>query len=159
VAEEHPAMPNVSCSRRSWFLWLVPAALAVGAVAGCRPEQPAQKATLGAPSAQPVSEQRLSEIREKYRQQNPGVVVGPVADVMPDVQLVAITAVPLDQFRVGDAVTFINPDEQLVDTGAVFDIKPHILVVKYDRPGARGRAPQVGDVMVHLPTPRSEGSP
>jgi hypothetical protein len=146
-------MPITPSIVRSSCLWLIPAAVAVGLISGCRPDQ--QKQSPAPPSAQPASPQRIAEIREKYRQQNPGVIVGPVVDAMPQVQLVAVGDVPLDQFRRGDVVAFINLDEQPVDTGVVFDIQPHILAVKYDPPAANGRAPQVGDVMVHVPPPRN----
>ena len=110
---------------------------------GCkRTHEPAAQA---APAR---SEQRIAEVRESLVRQNPSAIVGPVVEALPAKRLAAIADVPVEQFRRGDIITFVNTNVDVIDTGRVVNITKDQVHVRYDTPGPGQREPKVGDLGV-----------
>lgn len=109
---------------------------------GCKPNKPTAQA---APAG---NEQRIAEVRESLVRQNPNAIVGPVVESLPAERLAAIADVPVEQFRRGDIITFINTKLDVVDTGRVLKITKDQVHVRYDTPGPGQREPKAGDLGV-----------
>jgi hypothetical protein len=93
------------------------------------------------------SEQDVASIRARYQRMNPDNRVGVVTAVLPQSKLAAIGDLPLQDFAIGDVLTFIDAREQPFNTGVVVNATASALHVKYD---ASRRAPREGDLAVRL---------
>lgn len=95
---------------------------------------------------QPVlTPERVAEIRATYQQVNPDTRVGYVNALLPDSSLASVTDIPIEDFATGDAVTFIDQQEQVVANGRVVNIVSGDAHVKFE---PTKRAPQIGDLAV-----------
>jgi hypothetical protein len=124
---------------------LLPALLVSLAIAaGCQ-NQP-KKTGAGDTAAPPaVDTERVAEIRGMYQQVNPATRVGYVNAALPGEGLVSVTDVPTRDFRAGDAVTFVDLQQNAVATGRVVAVLPDAVHVRYT---PTVRAPGVGDIAV-----------
>ena len=119
--------------------------VAAGLLSGCRADKEQQ-----AP-APPATEDRVRMIRQSYQTIDPGARVGLVAETLPEYRLVAVSEMPVDEFREGDVVTFIDTNEEVLVNGRVVAKTDDALHVKYDEPSKPGqRAPQKGDMAVRF---------
>lgn len=118
-------------------------------LAGCQNKKPA------APSPQPTLESAQATARElqaSYREVDPQARVGVVVEARPEQDLAAVGEVQLQDFHVGEAVSFIDSQQKPIANGSVLslDQEANVLVVKYSLPSSGGRAPQPGDLLVRL---------
>jgi hypothetical protein len=111
-------------------------------LSGCRHDSPP------ASTPQAAGEARIEQIRRTLTEQDPGVVVGQVIETLPEARLVAVGPVPVDQFRKGDIITFIDQDINVIGTGKVYRIISDQVHVRVDEALAGQRAPHVGDLGV-----------
>ncbi|MGB7159732.1 MAG: hypothetical protein WBD40_16815 [Tepidisphaeraceae bacterium] len=125
-------------SRRSAGLLLV-----AGLLIGCQP-----KAAKEPPPSGEASPQLTASIRERYQRANPKNLVGVVIAVKGDANLAAVGDVPVQEFGIGDVLTFIDTAEQPIATGSVVNATPDALHIRYE---VKTRAPRVGDLAVRLP--------
>ena len=117
--------------------------LLAGLLTGCqnKAKQSADR-TMARPSAQDVA-----SIRARYQQINAENRVGVVNAVLPESHLAAVGDIPLQDFGIGDVLTFIDAREQPFNSGVVVNATASSLHVKYD---ASRRAPREGDLAVRL---------
>ena len=115
--------------------------LLVGLATGC---QNKAKQAAGLP---PPSPQDAAAVRQRYMQLNANNRVGVVTAVRPESHLAAVGDVPLQDFSIGDVLTFIDAHEQPFNTGEVVNASSTSLHVKYD---AKRRAPREGELAVRL---------
>lgn len=122
---------------------------------GCRPKrQPAPPA----PSPLEMARTRAEALRESYRAIDPKARVGMVISTRADFSLAAVGDVPISDFRVGDAISFIGSGEQAnaqaMAHGTVtqIDTAANLLIVRYEIAPSNGRAPQAGDLAVRFGT-------
>ena len=121
---------------------LVPVALAAALIGGCTTTTTSDDQPIAQPAG---SLETVAQIRATYQAVNPDTRVGYVNAELPGAQLVSVTDVPVEDFRNGDAITFINAQQQVIATGRVVNVVENSVHVKYT-PGER--APGVGDVAV-----------
>ncbi len=120
----------------------VPVALAAALVVGCTSSKNADDQAIDQPAG---SLQVVAELRAAYQAVNPNTRVGYVNAELPGAQLVSVTDVPVEDFHPGDAITFINAQQQTIATGRVVNVVDNAVHVKYT-PGER--APTVGDIAI-----------
>ncbi len=121
---------------------ILPVLLAAALLVGCETTG-ANGDDASTPSA--ISLERVAQIRALYQEVNPDTRVGYINADLPGEQLVSVTDVPVEDFRVGDAITFIDTAQQVIATGRVANVVGQNVHVKYD---AAERAPRVGDLAV-----------
>jgi hypothetical protein len=109
---------------------------------GCANKSKSQGAKLPPPSAQDAA-----AVRERFLRANPQARVGIVAAVAPKTHLAAVGDVPLQDFAIGDVVTFIDAEEHPFNTGTVVNASSQYLHVQYE---TDRRAPRVGELAVHI---------
>lgn len=119
------------------------AAALLFAMAGCM----APPAPPPAPQPMPTPD-KISALRASYQQQAPGTLLGQVDAVRESDQLVAINDIPVQEFKEGDPVTFIDISSTIINHGHVVRTTPELVMVKYDSDGIR--PPRKGDLMVRL---------
>ncbi|HZZ42699.1 MAG TPA: hypothetical protein VFE58_07155 [Tepidisphaeraceae bacterium] len=113
-------------------------------IVGCQPKQmPATQ-----PIAEPATAEMTTGIREAYQQKDPSAVVGRVIAVLSEQSLAAVGDVPVDKFKDGDVVTFIDSNQAIIAVGTVVNITADAVHVKYTAQGEMARAPREGDLMV-----------
>jgi hypothetical protein len=95
----------------------------------------------------PVDQQQYEEIRAEYQRHNPDARVGLVTAVLPDEHLASVGSVPVKDFSLGDIVSFIDADGDIIATGQVEAISNNRLNVRYTPP-SEGRNPIRGDLAV-----------
>ncbi len=122
----------------------LPALLTVLAlIAGCQSStQQADSDTVPPPS---VNVERVAEVRALYQQVNPNTRVGYVNAMLPSDELVSVVDVPTEDFRNGDAITFVDLQQNPIASGRVVNVLPDAVHVRYT---ATERAPVVGDIAV-----------
>jgi hypothetical protein len=96
--------------------------------------------------AGPIDPQQFPAIRDSYTKANTNARVGLVTAVLPDQRLAAVSNVPLNDFKVGDVITFVDANGKILDNGMVKAIGKNSLHVLYDAPGPGQFAPRVGDL-------------
>jgi hypothetical protein len=89
--------------------------------------------------------------RDQLTRANPNAEVGSVVAVLPESNLAAVGNIPVANFRVGDAITFLDGDLNSLTLGTVVRIQNGNLHVRYDAPPAGHRLPEVGDIAVRIP--------
>ena len=98
-------------------------------------------------SGMAASQQDVAAIRSRIMAADPNARVGVVTAVLPKAQLAAIGDVPLQDFAIGDIVTFIDSHEKPFNSGTVVNATSTSLHVKYE---LSRRAPREGDLAVRL---------
>src|SRR5262249_30230889 len=103
-------------------------------------------------SGEPASSARAAEIRQELKAKDPSAIVGVVIAVLPENEgrFAAVGDVPVDEFRIGDAITFIDSNMARVNHGIVRRIADGALHVEYEKPMKTERAPQLGDLAVRF---------
>ena len=133
-------------SRQSWSssssTLILSLALAGMMGSGCANKSKSDGAKLPPPSAQDAA-----AVRERFMRTNPQARVGIVAAVSPELHMVAVGDVPLQDFAIGDVITFIDPAEKPFNTGTVVNASSQYLHVRYEKDR---RAPRVGELAVHI---------
>jgi hypothetical protein len=120
-----------------------------GVLGGCANHQPAPAPPAAVqPVGTPLS---LAAARDQLTRANPNAEVGSVVAVLPESNLAAVGDMPLADFRVGDAVTFLDGNLNSLTLGTVVRIQNGNLHVRYDAPPAGHRLPEVGDIAVRIP--------
>jgi hypothetical protein len=97
-----------------------------------------------------VVTQDAATVRAAIQTAQPDALVGVVSEVLTDERFAAVRDIPVDQFGMGQILSVINTDQQLVTHGQVVRIVGDALHIQYDAPPAGGRAPQVGDLAVRF---------
>lgn len=123
--------------------WAAVATLAAVLV-GCHHQQP----PAGPPVAPPATAETVSQIRAAYQQRDPSSVVGLVIATLPDKNLAAVGDVPVNQFKSGDLVTFIDSNQSIIAVGTVVNTTTDAVHVKFQPQGEASRAPHEGDLAV-----------
>jgi hypothetical protein len=95
----------------------------------------------------PPSPQDAAAARGRIMQSDPNARVGIVAAVAPETHLAAVGDLPLQDFAIGDVLTFIDAAEKPFNNGTVVNASSQYLHVRYE---ADRRAPRVGELAVHF---------
>jgi hypothetical protein len=112
------------------------------ALTGCVKDPPP------APEPQRVSpDQALRELRAELQSADPRSRVGLVISVLHEERLVAVGDIPVQDFREGDVITFVDQDGAPFVNGRVVRITDDALHVKYE---SNGRPPERGDIAVNV---------
>jgi hypothetical protein len=120
-----------------------------GVLGGCASHQPPTSPPAAVqPVGTPLS---LAAARDQLTRANPNAEVGSVVAVLPESNLAAVGDMPVTDFRVGDAVTFLDGNLNSLTLGTVVRIQNGNLHVRYDAPPAGHRLPEVGDIAVRIP--------
>jgi hypothetical protein len=119
-------------------------AAAAAALAGCQNKQ--QQA--GPPIAPPATAETVQQIRQAFQQRDPNTVVGLVIATLPESDLAAIGDVPVNKFKNGDLVTFIDSNQAIIAVGNVVNTTGDAVHVKYHPQGDAARPPREGDLAV-----------
>jgi hypothetical protein len=110
-------------------------------LSGCRTERTAETE----PAARPAI--ALEQLR---RELGPDALIGVVYAVHEQDNLAAVTEAPLDRFRVGDVLTFLDSRQEPIAGGTIVRITERALHVRYEEPDDGERAPQRGDFAVRI---------
>jgi hypothetical protein len=100
------------------------------------------------PIAPPVSPEQLTQMRDQFRREDREARVGLVTAVLPNANLAAVGSVPVNDFTVGDIITFIDSNGKTLTLGNVEAINRNSITVRYSNPGPHGRVPVRGDAAV-----------
>jgi hypothetical protein len=95
----------------------------------------------------PPSAQDAAAVRERFMRATPQARVGVVAAVSPETHLAAVGDLPLQDFAIGDVLTFIDAAEKPFNNGTVVNASSQYLHVRYE---TDRRAPRVGELAVHI---------
>ena len=121
---------------------ILPALLAAALLVGC---QTTTSTDDNGVEQSAISLENVARIRAMYQEINPDTRVGYIDADLPGEQLVSIADVPVEDFRVGDAITFINAQQEVIATGRVANIVGDRVHAKYT---VGERAPGLGDLAV-----------
>jgi hypothetical protein len=122
--------------------------IVAGLVTGCAPKQ---APPTGPADTQPVAAAySLDTARESLKRGNPNAEVGSVVAVLAEANFASVADIPVNDFHVGDTITFLDDSLNNLTLGVVENILNGRLQVRYDAPSAGRRAPQVGDFAVHI---------
>lgn len=119
---------------------ILPALLAAALLVGCQTTTSTDGVDQSA-----ISLDNVARIRAMYQEINPDTRVGYIDADLPGEQLVSVADIPVEDFRVGDAITFIDAQQQVIATGRVANIVGERVHAKYT---VGERAPGVGDLAV-----------
>jgi hypothetical protein len=97
------------------------------------------------PEPGPASPQDLARIRADLRRNDPNAQVGEVEAVYN--KLVAITGLPVQDFRSGEAMTIVDSEQHLIANAVVDNVSGQYVVARYE---VVKREPRSGDVAVRL---------
>lgn len=95
----------------------------------------------------PVDQQQFEATRADYQKHNPDARVGLVTAVLADEHLASVGSVNVKDFSVGDIISFIDADGDIIATGQVEAINNNRLNVRYTPPSST-RNPIRGDLAV-----------
>jgi hypothetical protein len=101
----------------------------------------------------PTDVAMVAAVRQQILQNDPYVIVGFVTQTLPRERFAAVGDVPLDQFRVGQIVTFMDIRQKPLTRGVIRRITSTELHVEYDKPPFGARAPRVGDLALRFTNP------
>jgi hypothetical protein len=131
------------CGRRLGLFVSLLGLAAVCALNGCQaPPKPM--------SAPPADDETLRLIRQSFTAVDPTASVGLVIAVLPDQMWASVGDVDVNDFKAGDAVSFIDSNKKFLVNGLVKEITPNSLAIQYETPAADSRAPKVGDLAVRF---------
>jgi len=105
------------------------------------------------PEPGPASPQDLARIRADLRRNDPNAQVGEVEAVYN--KLVAITGLPVQDFRTGEAMTIVDSEQHLIANAVVDNVSGQYVVARYE---VVKREPRNGDVAVRLSEHRPPSS-
>ena len=112
--------------------------LGLGNLTGCASKTPSE------PQAAPP--EKIATLRESIQKNKPGSLVGPVIATY---QLYAAVAdIPVKEVKLGQTITFVDPDGNPINNGTVASILDDTIHVKFDPTGKR--PVQRGDLAVIL---------
>ena len=98
--------------------------------------------------APPATPEQLAAIRDEYRSSDPMARVGQVTDVLPADHLALVGSIAVKDFSVGDIITFLDSNRQVLTMGTVEAINRSNITVRYEPPDKTGREPVTGDLAV-----------
>jgi hypothetical protein len=98
--------------------------------------------------APPATPEQLAAIRDEYRGSDPMARVGQVTDVLQSDHLALVGSVSVKDFAVGDVITFLDSNRQVLTLGTVEAINRSNITVRYEPPDKTGREPVIGDLAV-----------
>jgi hypothetical protein len=130
--------------QRGWIGVVVVA----GLMTGCAPKAP--PSTMPAQTQPAIPTYTLESARDALKRGNPNAEVGSVVAVLPEANFASVADLPVADFHVGDAITFVDNSLNDLALGVVENILNGRLQVRYDAPPAGRRAPDVGDFAVHI---------
>lgn len=102
-------------------------------------------------SMPPVDMPMLAAARQDIQRSDPSALVGFVTEALPKERLVAVGELPVNQFRVGQVVMFVDVNQKRLTSGVVKRITTDELHIQYQPPPKDGRAPRMGDLAVRFP--------
>ncbi len=119
-------------------------------LAGCTPPPPP-------PPPPPATSMDISRLQSDLQRHDPGARAGSVMRVREDQKLAAVSMASgsgssKEAVKLNDPITFTDSFQNPVANGTVVNIDESIVIVSYT-PTAGGRAPQEGDIAVHLSSP------
>ena len=114
---------------------------------GCQSNAPREQQ---APVAPPATPDTLAGVRLMFHATHPNAMIGMVLSVRTEDKLAAVGDLPLDKFRNGQAVVFIDSNANPIADGTVVNITGGVLVASYSITQSNQRAPQAGDLMVRF---------
>ena len=94
----------------------------------------------------------LASVRMDIQRSDPNAIVGYVTQTLPKERLAAIGQVPVNDFRLGQVLVFIDVRQNRLTTGVVRRITSEEIHVQYQPPPRDGREPRVGDLAVRFRT-------
>jgi hypothetical protein len=99
----------------------------------------------------------IFQLQSDLQRHDPGARAGSVIRIRSDAGLAAVSMAAgsgssKQAVKVDDPITFTDSTQTPVANGTVVNIDGNELIVKYT-PSAGGRAPQEGDIAVHLSSP------
>jgi len=100
------------------------------------------------PVAPPATPEQLAAIRDEYRSSDPMARVGQVTDVLLSDHLALVGSISVRDFAVGDIITFMDSNRQVLTLGTVEAINRSNITVRYQPPDKDGRDPVIGDLAV-----------
>jgi hypothetical protein len=130
--------------QRGWIGVVVVA----GLVTGCAPKGP--PATMPVATQPVVTTYTLETARDVLKRGNSNAEVGSVVAVLPEANFASVADVPVENYHIGDAITFVDNSLNDLTLGVVENILNGRLQVRYDAPPAGHRIPEVGDFAVHI---------
>jgi hypothetical protein len=98
--------------------------------------------------APPVTSEQLNSMQEEFQRTDPDARVGMVTAVLPSANLVSVGDVSVNDFTVGDVISFLDSNGKLLAMGKVEAIERSSLDVRYDPATVHHHNPQAGDVAV-----------
>jgi len=114
------------------------------ALTACQPQTPPQAGPIyKVPTAQTVA-----QIRRQYAKIDPDARVGVVKGVRDANCLAAVGDMPVEDIAVGDIITFLDANGQIITMGHVEAIDKDLVLVKYEILRQQGGIPVKGDIAV-----------
>ena len=108
------------------------------------------KQTTAQPGA--VDPMLLAQIRQDMRATDPGTVVGVVTQVLENRDYAAVSDLPLEELGVGQPMTFIDTNRQLITHGTIRRITLTEAHVEFEQPIGANRRVRVGDIAIRFKT-------
>ena len=115
--------------------------LGVVLLGGCtRQKQPESKAPLP-----PMGDEALAA----YRKKHPEALIGRVVAIRPEDRLLAAGDLPVNEFKVGDAVVIVGSEQEEIATGDVISTGKSWIHIQYNETPGKP-APRLGDLVVRF---------
>ena len=133
------AFNGFSAARRSVSNWIsgrliLSLAMLTGTtlMCGCAKTPPAETGPTEPVMATP---EKLSDVRDFFNKARAGTLVGQV--VVTNNNLAAVLEIPVKEVKIGQTVTFVDADKNVVNNGTVVAIVDDSLHVRFDATGKR----------------------
>ena len=133
----------------------VAATLVAAVLSGCQaPAKPAPPPPAAPPA--PTANDSM-QAQQQLAAIDPRAKVGTVAGVQPANHLAAVSRIPFEAVKVGDAISFTGTDNRPFATGSVIDKDDHtdpahpFLIVDYQKASSGGHDPADGDLAITIP--------
>jgi hypothetical protein len=143
----YPTMKNRTASVGGGLV-LSALALAVGCQSSPPPAPPVAQ-----PSPQEKGE-HYRVLRSQYLAANPGSQVGVVIATLPANKLAGVRDVDYKQFTVGDILSIVDDQMNILANARVVKVDTDLLQVEYDRVFGASREPEVGDIAIRAVQPK-----
>ena len=106
-------------------------------LAGCQPPPPPPTVVVPVVPPPPTTADRVAAYRAMVEKVKPGSIVGLVVATQSESNLAAVGDLPVQDFKVGQTVSFVDIDGNVINHGFVKNVTNEFLVVQYDTQGKR----------------------